>query len=111
MPLGVHEQVAFAPPHLVNLSKGVASFARLQNWTWYFRIIQLLNDRAFVRGTHDLWSMSLVMAMSMERKSVADLISSAFAFGSDVIYLKEIPILEQESTPTALPLLFLKEFC
>ena len=54
--------------------------------------------------------MSLVVAMPMESKSVTDLIPSAFTFGSDVIYLKEISILEQESTPTALPLLFLKEF-
>jgi hypothetical protein len=55
--------------------------------------------------------MSLVVAMPMKRKSVADLISSAFTFGSDVIHLKEISILEQESTPSALPLLFLKELC
>jgi hypothetical protein len=55
--------------------------------------------------------MSLVMAMSMERKSIADFISSAFAFGSDVIHFNEISILKQESTPSALSLLLLEKFC
>jgi hypothetical protein len=49
--------------------------------------------------------------MSMEDTPVADLISSTLVFGSDVIHLEEISILEKESTPTALSPLFLKKFC
>jgi hypothetical protein len=47
--------------------------------------------------------------MAMEDTFVADLLPSALAFGSDVVYLHNVSILKHQFTPAAFPLLFLEE--
>ncbi len=55
-----------------------------------------------------IFCMSLVMAMSVERTFVAQFFSSTKVFGKHVINFHLISLLKKESTPSALPLLFLK---
>src|SRR5258708_22151597 len=53
--------------------------------------------------------MPVIVAVTMECKFVADLLTPALASGGDVIYLNLISILEEQSTPAAFPLLFVQE--
>src|SRR6266487_4638784 len=50
------------------------------------------------------------MAMSMECTFVAEVFTSSMTFRSEVIDFNVIPILKEESTPFAFPLLLLQEF-
>src|SRR3989442_15757715 len=54
--------------------------------------------------------MSLVMTVAVECKLVAQFLSSAFAFGGDVIYFNHIFFPEVEFAPATFSLLFLKQF-
>jgi hypothetical protein len=50
------------------------------------------------------------MAMTMESHLVTQFFSSATVFRGDMIDLNGVSILEEQFTPSALPLLFLQEF-
>jgi hypothetical protein len=54
--------------------------------------------------------MPLIVTMSMKSTFVAQVIPSTYAFGGDVVDLYVILIFEKQFTPSAFPLLFLKEF-
>ncbi len=56
-----------------------------------------------------IFRMSLVMAMPVERKFVAQFFSPTKVFGKKVINFHLISVLKKEPTPSALPLLFLEK--
>jgi len=56
-----------------------------------------------------IFRMSLVMAMPVKRKFVAQFFSSTKVFREKVVNFHLISILKKESTPSALPLLFLEK--
>lgn len=53
--------------------------------------------------------MSLIMAMAMKRKFVAQFFPSTEMFGENVINFYLISVSEEEFTPSAFPLLFLEK--
>ncbi len=64
---------------------------------------------AFVIGTIDTLSVSLIVAVSMEYPLVADLFPSASASGDNVVYLNNVSILKEQLTPAAFSLLFVEK--
>jgi hypothetical protein len=62
-----------------------------------------------IMGTLDTLRVSLIVAVSMERTFVLDLLPSTLAFGSAMIYLNLVSILKEQATPAAFPLLFLEK--
>src|SRR5690554_3623809 len=60
-------------------------------------------------GTVDTPCVSLIMAMSMQCKLVAQFLSSALVARGDVINLDAVSVLEEQFTPSAFSSLLLKE--
>src|SRR6266487_1480598 len=94
----------------VTLSVEVASPARLRNRTCRFCVIRLLNDMVLVMNTClSMLCMPLIVTVPMDRTLVAEVVPSACAFGNNMIDLNVVLIFEKEFTPTAFPLLLLKQ--
>jgi hypothetical protein len=53
---------------------------------------------------------SLIVAVSMKRKFVAQFLTTPFTLWGDVIYLNNVFILKEQATPPAFSLLFLEPF-
>jgi hypothetical protein len=60
-------------------------------------------------GTVDTPCVSLIMAMSMQCKLVAQFLSSALAARGDVINLDDVSVSKEQLTPSAFSSLLLKE--
>jgi hypothetical protein len=70
-----------------------------------FPLIRLLNDRVVVKDTIDTPSVSVIMAMSMEKAFVPDFFSPTLRPWRYVIDFDQIRVLEKQPTPTTFSLL------